>query len=200
MLAVHYNYIYIHIIIGTNYDQQHSLTLTNLTETGFNQTTHTKSVKLTWSVHTPLLERFASYRVKCSNAIEGQQNRHWKRIYDPAQQETTLYGLVPTTQYICCVELYLNHEIRTDSCNTIKLHVTSPDDASTTIETSDVTPTVSTEHAQMELQGSTLYTEEEVAGLYVVIVLLCVLLAVCVLGWLVTVFVTCWKIDRHKSR
>ncbi len=185
------------IYIGTDYDQQHGLTLTNLSETGFNKTTHSKSVKLTWSVHTPLLERFASYRVKCSNAIEGQQNRHWKRVYDPTQQETTIYGLVPTTQYTCCVELYLNHEIRTDSCNTIKL--TSPDDDNTiTIETE--APAVSTEHAQTEPQGSTLYTEEEVAGLYVVIALLCVLLAVCVLGWLITVFVTCWKIDRYKSR
>lgn len=168
--------------------------LTNLTHTGFNETTWSSSVKLTWSIHTPLISRFSHYRAKCLSTTAGQRNHHWKRIFESTQQEAFIHGLLQNTEYTCCIELYLNHDVCTDSCATTKL--TSP--SYTTTETTDTITTVPTEPAQTELQGSTTYREEEVAGLYVVIGLLCVLLAVSVLGWLVTGLVAYWKMTIYR--
>ncbi len=178
---------------GGDNDNIQGITLTNLTHTGFNQTIWSSSVKLAWSVHTPLLTRFAYYQVKCLNTLKSQRNYHIKRIYDSAQQEAFIYRLLQNTEYTCCVELQLNHDVSTASCSTIE--ITSPSD--TTAMTANAMPTVSTEHAQI---GSTGYTEEQVAGLYVVIGLLCVLLTVSVLGWLTTGLVAYWKKGIHRSR
>ena len=97
------------------------------------------------------------------------------------------------TKYRCCVELNLNHAVSTGSCADIEL--LSP--IENIIEATDA---LSTGGSQIEFQGSTVYREEDVVGLYIVIGLLCVLLAVSLLGWLATGLVTYWKINIYRSR
>ena len=124
-------------------------------------------------------------------------------MYDLDTQTHTLTGLTVNTQYTCCVEANTEYDVnKVMACNNIKLTPPENGDPNTDITTTSAEPTGSTEHAQTVGQGdmneSPTYTQGDVTGLYVVIALLCVLVAISTIGWVVTGIVAYFKIEHSR--
>ena len=125
-------------------------------------------------------------------------------MYDQSTRTHTLTGLTVNTRYTCCVEANFKQvPLEVIGCNSINLSPPGIGNPTTDISTtSEATPTGSTEHAQTVGQGnmneSPTYTQGDVTGLYVVIALLCVLVAISTIGWVVTGIVAYFKIEHSR--